>query len=130
MAASDRSGLLASPRTVIVRSGDAGADRAAIAAIVTEEEAEIVVVGLPVSLDGAGRAPAAAALAEAEALSVVLAVPVVTHDERLTTVLANRLRRGASAGRRRGDRRPIDAEAAAVILQSWLDATPESRDRA
>ena len=130
VAASDRSGLLASPRSVLVRSGDSDADRTAIAAIVREEEAEMVVVGLPVSLDGVRRAPAIAASEEAEALAELLGIPVVTEDERLTTVLATRLRRENAGRARRGDRRPVDSEAAAVMLQSWLDARrppPEGR---
>jgi putative holliday junction resolvase len=144
VAVSDASGKIASPRAVLTRSGDADADRVAIVDVVRAEEAELVVVGLPVSLDGRERGPAAAARREAEALAELLEVPVETHDERLTSVLAARLRReqaeavggqrerGARArnggsprasGRRRvtPDRRPVDAEAAAVMLQSFLD---------
>jgi putative Holliday junction resolvase len=137
VAVSDASGTIAIPRTVIVRSGDSESDRAAIAGLVAEEEAELVVVGLPVSMDGVERAAASSAREEAEALAGLLPVPVEVQDERLTTVLASRLRRDASSvarsartrrparrggGQPGGKKKPIDAEAAAVMLQSWLDA--------
>lgn len=130
VAASDRSGLLASPRRVLERCGDPEADLSAIAEIVAAEQGELVVVGLPVSLDGRSRAAAVDAIREADALRSVVSVPVELYDERLTTVLAARLRierppaRGTRADvpRPRSRRDPIDAEAAAVMLQSWLDA--------
>ena len=52
VAVSDRSGTIASPLTVLARSGDVARDHRAIKALVDEEEAEAVVVGLPLSLDG------------------------------------------------------------------------------
>jgi putative Holliday junction resolvase len=92
-----------------------------------------VVVGLPLSLDG-GTGPAArAALEEAEALRAVLDVPVECHDERLTSVTANRsLTEAGVTGRRRRRAREagaVDQAAATVLLQSWLDghATGGSR---
>ena len=60
VAVSDGTGTLASPRCTIERSGDAAADRAALAAVVEEVEARRVVVGLPLSLNGR-RGPAARA---------------------------------------------------------------------
>ncbi|MCU1461987.1 MAG: putative Holliday junction resolvase [Acidimicrobiales bacterium] len=121
VAVSDAGGTLASPHTVIVRSGDDGRDRLAIRAVVDEYEAERVVVGLPLSLDGTDGPAARAARAEAEALGAVLPVPVELWDERLTTVSADRdlmaLRMKADARRR-----VVDKVAAAVMLQSWLDA--------
>lgn len=121
VAASDAGGVLASPRTTVERSGDRRRDHVRIAALVAEEEAGIVVVGLPRSLDGSNGPAADAALAEVEELAEVLAVPVVTHDERFTTVTAHEQLRAAGVdGRRR--RTVIDQQAAAVLLQTWLDA--------
>jgi putative Holliday junction resolvase len=121
VAVSDAGGTLASPHTVIVRSGDDERDRVAIRAVVDEYEAERVVVGLPLSLDGTDGPAARAARAVAEALGAVLPVPVELWDERLTTVSADRdliaLRMKADARRR-----VVDKVAAAVMLQSWLDA--------
>lgn len=121
VAVSDTGGSVATPHSVLERSGDAVGDREAVAELVRELEAERVVVGLPLSLDG-GRGPAAlAAEAEAEALAAVLPVPVELHDERLTTVTAGRAL--ASAGRpSRSRRQVVDMVAAAVLLQSWLDS--------
>lgn len=126
VAVSDPDGRVAVPHGVILRSGDADADRARVAEAVEECGADLVVVGLPVSLDGTAGPAARAARAEAEALAEAVAVPVELHDERLTTVIATR--RLAAVGHRSRDRRGrVDAEAAAVLLQSWLDS-PARRD--
>lgn len=124
VAVSDRGGTLASPWTVIERSGERGADHARVAALVAEVGAEQVVVGLPVSLQGTEGPAAKAAREEALALAQVVGVPVELADERLTTVTADRAlrhgdqRRERSASRRR---RVVDQVAAAVMLQSFLD---------
>jgi putative pre-16S rRNA nuclease len=92
-----------------------------IAALVAEHGVTLVVVGDPISLDGSRGARAALAAEFADALRGLLAVPVVLHDERLTTVEAERGLR--DAGVRGRDRRAVvDAAAARVLLQSWLDA--------
>jgi len=120
VAISDRSGTIATPLTVVTRSGRPTEDHRRIAAIVAEEEAERVVVGLPLSLDGSQGPAARAADSEAEALATVLAVPVETFDERLTTVTADRsLRESGMPGQAR--RQVVDKVAAAVLLQAWLD---------
>jgi putative Holliday junction resolvase len=120
VAISDPTGTIASPHSVIERADDVEQDHAAIAALVIEEQAERVVIGLPISMGGAMGPAARAAMAEAEALATVLPVPVETFDERLTTVAADRL---LLAGRVRGGarRRVVDKIAAAVILQGWLE---------
>ena len=120
IATSDATGTLASPYSVLPRSGDRGADHRAVAAVVTETEAERVVVGLPLSLSGEAGAAAQAALAEVEELAAVLPVPVEAYDERLTTVTADRSLH-ASGIKSRDRRKVIDAAAAAVMLQAWLD---------
>ena len=116
---------MATPYSTIHRSGDVSADRAKVAEIVAEMEAGLVVVGLPLSLDGSEGPAARAALEEAEALRAVLGVPVECHDERLTSVTANRaLTEAGVTGRRRQKARKagaVDQAAAAVLLQSWLD---------
>jgi putative Holliday junction resolvase len=116
---------MATPYSVIQRSGDARADRAKVADIVSEVGAGLVVVGLPLSMDGSEGPAAKAALAEAEALRDALDVPVELQDERLTSVTANRsLTEAGVTGRRRRrarDAGAVDQAAAAVLLQSWLD---------
>lgn len=120
MAVSDPRRVLASPVGLVVRSGDAEADRRAIAELAREWEAALVVVGLPLSMDGTVGPAAEAALAEAAALAEVLDVPVETFDERLTTVTADRQLRDAQVGGR-ARRTVIDQAAATVMLQAWLD---------
>lgn len=120
VAVSDPAGTVATAREVIQRSGDPARDHRRLAEIVAEVDAEVVVVGLPLSLDG-GMGPAArAAAGEAEALAEVVGVPVETHDERLTTVSAERSL-STLALKAPARRQVVDMVAAAVILQSWLD---------
>lgn len=126
IAVSDRSGTIASPLTVLQRTGSRRRDHAAIAALVREEEAEMVVVGLPLNMNGSAGPAAQAAVTEAEALATLVGVPVITFDERRTTVTAERALMEAAIGAR--DRRKyVDKVAAAVILQTWLDSRAAGR---
>ena len=125
VAVSDFTGSVASPLTVVRRGKSKRADHDAIARIVREEEAEAVVVGLPLNMDGSRGSAAKAAVAEAEQISTVTGVPAYLHDERLTTVTAERALKEANM--RAEDRRNVvDKIAAAVLLQSWLDSRKES----
>ncbi|MDQ3737724.1 MAG: Holliday junction resolvase RuvX [Actinomycetota bacterium] len=120
VAVSDRSGTVATPLEVVLRSGSRQRDHDRIAGLVADEGAELVVVGLPLSMDGRLGPAARAAAAEVRALGNVVGVPVITHDERLTTVTAERsLREAGLDGRAR--RKVVDMVAAAVMLQAWLD---------
>jgi putative Holliday junction resolvase len=126
VAVSDITGTVASPLTVLTRSRSRRHDRERIAALVRDEEAELVVIGLPLSLSGAEGPAARAARTEAEALGTMIPVPIETFDERLTTVTAERAL--AEAGVRGPARRQVvDKVAAAVILQSFLDRRAGSR---
>lgn len=117
----DSGGLLATPYEVVARSGDRGRDHRRIAELVDEAGAVRVVVGLPTSLGGAAGPAALAVLEEIGQLRAALSVPVCTHDERLTTVTAQRSLHRAGVNTKKG-RKVIDQVAAAVILQAWLDA--------
>lgn len=121
IAVSDRSGTIASPLTVVARSGNVAADHRRIAALVAEEEAEMVIVGLPLNMNGSSGPAAQAAIKEAAVLATVVNVPVETFDERRTTVTADAvlMERKMNAQARR---RVIDKVAAAVMLQHWLDS--------
>jgi len=120
VALANSDGTLATPYEVVARSGDRARDHRAIAALAEETGAAILVVGLPLSLDGSSGAAAESARAEAEELSAAAGLPVELWDERLTTVSADRdlmaLQMGAAARRR-----VVDKVAAAVMLQAWLD---------
>lgn len=118
----DSAGTLATPYEVVQRSGDRQRDHRRIAELVDEAGAEVVVVGLPLSLDGSVGPAAAGVEAEVAELREHLGVPVEAWDERLSTVEAGRrLQTAGVPGRKR--RHVIDQVAATVILQSWLDAT-------
>ena len=121
VAIGDRSGTIASPLQVLQRSGSLKRDHEAIAKLVVEEEADIVVVGLPLNMSGSSGPAAQAAIDEAAALATVVAVPVVTFDERRTTVTADQAMMEANM-RAQARRRIVDKIAAAVMLQNWLDA--------
>lgn len=121
IAVSDRSGTIASALTVLARSGSVNRDHRAIAALVAEEEAEAVVVGLPLNMDGSHGPAARAATLEAEALATVVGVPVTMFDERRTTVTADRAMIEARMGAK-ARRKVVDKVAAAVMLQTWLDS--------
>ena len=121
VALSDSGGTVATPYETVQRSGDRARDHRRVAALAEEAGAEVVVVGLPLSLDGTVGPAARAILDEVGELRVALPVEVLTWDERLSTVEAERSLRAMEV--RKGDRRRVvDRLAATVILQSWLDA--------
>jgi putative Holliday junction resolvase len=110
VAVSDPTGTLARPLGVVERAAtDEGLRR--LAEIVREEEAELVVVGLPLTLRGEHGEQARATERFVQALRKVVSVPVESFDERFTTALAS------IAG---GDA-PEDARAAAHLLSSYLE---------
>jgi putative Holliday junction resolvase len=109
VAVSDPTGTLARPLCVVERaSSEAGLAR--LAELVRDEQAERVVVGLPLTLRGERGAQVGETERFLEALRQVVDVPVDTFDERFTTALA------AGGG---GDA-PEDARAAAHLLSSYL----------
>ncbi len=120
LATSDISGLIATPHSTLNRSSSVRRDHENISRIVESEEVEIVVVGLPIQMNGELGPAAEAANSEAAKLGTVLRVPVIMFDERMTTVAADRALKEAniSASRRREF---VDRVAAAVMLQTWLD---------
>ncbi len=90
--------------------------------LVEEYEVEKVVVGYPRSLDGEAHMQADKVERYALALAESLAVPVILWDERFSTVTAERLMREAGVSAQKGRGR-VDAVAAAVILQDYLDSS-------
>jgi putative Holliday junction resolvase len=121
LALSDPSRTVATPHEVLRRSGDPAADRRAIVDTARRQDANVIVVGLPLSLSGRSGPAARAALEEVEALRAVAGdIEVTVHDERLTTVTAERALTEAGM-RREARRRVVDKVAAAVMLQSWLE---------
>lgn len=110
VAVSDASGTIARPLGVVERaSSETGL--ATLGALVDEHEAELVVVGLPLTLRGEHGEQVRATDAFVAALRRVVGVPVETFDERFTTTLAARV--GGDADE--------DARAAAHLLQGYLE---------
>ncbi len=127
VAVSDAARRVATPLVVVERTRDAARHRRAIADLVSEWEATLVVVGLPVSLDGTEGPAAQASREEIAALADCIGVPVTAYDERLTTVTAHHdLSRSGLGGRQR--REVVDMVAASVLLQAWLDAHTQAED--
>ena len=123
IALSDPTRTVASPHAVLQRSGsDHAADHRAIAEMAKAEEVTTIVVGLPLSMSGATGPAARAAEIEIDELRRLVGsnLDVVAHDERLTTVTAERSLGQARMGRTQR-RAVVDKVAAAVMLQSWLD---------
>lgn len=128
IAISDPTGTLAHPLQTLVR-GSREEDFAAIAALVVEHDVELVVVGWPLSLDGTEGPQARRVARYTDALAACLPVPVVSWDERFTTAAADEILRqirGRKGRRRARARGQVDAIAAAVILQSYLDSVDQS----
>ena len=124
IAISDPTGTLARPLHTLVRASR-DEDFSAIAALVAEHDVGLVVVGRPLSLDGTEGPQARRVARYADALAAHLPVPVVSWDERYTTAVADeilRQSRGKKNRRRAREKGRIDAIAAAVILQSYLDS--------
>jgi len=117
VAMSDALGWLASPLTVL-RCSSRDAELSAIESLVKEHRIEQVVVGYPRNLDGSVGPQAEGVEKYIEQLRARLSTPVIPWDERLSTAQAERLIHETG---RRVKRERIDAAAAAVILQSYLD---------
>ena len=89
--------------------------------LIRDQQVELIVVGMPRNMDGAYGEAANKAREFIAALKDVIVVPIRTWDERLTTVSAAKALRsgGTKAANQRGK---IDAAAAAVLLQGYLDS--------
>ncbi|HEX2232830.1 MAG TPA: Holliday junction resolvase RuvX [Thermoleophilaceae bacterium] len=109
VAVSDPTGTLATPLAAVERP-DTEHGLAAVARLIEEQQAERVLVGLPLTLAGDEGMQARRARVFADRLGRRLSIPVELQDERLTTRLAERTGGGASA----------DSRAAAHLLESYL----------
>jgi putative Holliday junction resolvase len=120
VALSDPTGTLARPLPFVPAKGDPKLARE-IAGLATREGVELILLGLPRNMNGTEGESAALVQAFAQALRQATAIPLRLVDERLSTVQASRQLR--EAGRdSRSQRGRIDSEAAAVLLQGYLDA--------
>ena len=139
VAISDATGFLASPYTTLHVTRDESQTWNAIQLLIEETETEGLVVGLPISLDGEIHSQGKRVQAFAERLKEHITVPITFWDERLSTVEAERLLfergdtnlgkrykttggRKSNQSKRRRKKQEVDALAATVILQEYLDA--------
>jgi putative Holliday junction resolvase len=118
LSVSDELGMLAHPLETVPATNDVFAR---IAEIVAAKDIEKIVIGLPRHMNGTMGTGAAEAVAFAEKLRGRVRCEVVTWDERLTTMAANRALR-ESGRKARNSRGVVDQVAAQIILQSYLDA--------
>ena len=90
------------------------------------DDVELIVIGLPLTMSGETGPQASRIRAAGEAIEAYSGIPVRYVDERLTSVEASRrmAEAGADSRTRRGS---VDMVAASILLQSFLDDTPESR---
>ena len=93
-----------------------------IEALLKEWQPEALVVGLPLNMDGSPSEMSARAKKFANRLHGRFGLPVFTHDERLTTFAAKGQRTQAGDFSRNYRDNPVDAIAACLLLQGWLDA--------
>ena len=93
--------------------------------LLKEWQPDLLVVGLPLNMDGSASEMSARAEKFARRLNGRFNLPVHMHDERLTTYAAKgeRLAQGQRGGYREN---PVDALAAALLLQGWLEANPSA----
>lgn len=122
IAISDATRTIASPHSVLNRTSRA-ADFAAYARLIAEQQITLLVVGLPITLGGEEGQRAIWVRDYATDLAGHLNIPIAFWDESLTTVAATAaLHAQGHRGRKVKDR--VDAVAATLILQSYLDAQP------
>ena len=120
VAISDPIGVVARPLTTILRASRRE-DFEAIADLVSSNEAQRIIVGLPLSLDGTEGPQARRIRRYADRLAQAVDIPLEFWDERYSSYEAAEIL--SQTGHRRRDMRDrIDETAAAVILQSYLDA--------
>ncbi len=119
-ALSDYEGRMALPSVTLDAKGLAK-NVAAVADLAQKSEATLIVVGMPVRMDGTAGPAAEFTERFVQALKEGTDIDVKTWDERLTSSQANKLMISADVSRK--DRKgAVDSMAAAIMLQSYLDA--------
>jgi len=120
VAGCDGLGLLARELTTVIRASFPE-DVAQFRQLISTREANLLVVGIPYTMDGEVGFQAKQVIKYAKRLSKALDIPVEFVDERLTSVEAEEQLRTDKKFSPRYDKHLIDQRAAAIILQQWLD---------
>ncbi len=122
MAVSDPTNTLATPLETLVRRAGKRPPIKQMAEIASEHGVGQIVVGLPIALDGNENEWCAEVRAVGGKLAERMGVPVAFIDERMTSVRAERAVRSAGLSKtNREQKGRVDAAAAQLILQAWLD---------
>lgn len=127
LAVSDPTGTIASPLETLTRRRGKRPPWRAMGERAREHGVERLVVGLPLALDGEENEWCERVREMGDELGRRLSLPVTYVDERMTSVRAERAVRSVGLRKsQREEKERIDAAAAALILQSWLDAGARS----
>lgn len=122
LALSDPTGTLASPLPTLKRRAGKRPPLAALERLVEEHDVEAIVLGLPLNLEGGDSEWTRTVRDVGRKLSERTGLPVHLVDERFTSVRAERAVRGVGLPKgKREQKERVDAAAAILILQGWLD---------
>jgi putative Holliday junction resolvase len=128
IALSDETQLLATPLETLTRRAGKRFPMPAFLELIAVSRPVGVVVGLPLTLDGTESESAVAAREVADLIAQRTGLPVALWDERMSSARALGAIREVG-GSTRGRREDVDALAASVLLQHWLDARRAGRER-
>lgn len=118
LALSDPSGTICTPLTTMTAKGTPD-DQKQIAKLADQYDAKKIVIGLPIKLDGSYGPMARKVQEFRRQLKGYTSLPIIMHDERLTSVEAEkRLKIGGIKFTRKKER--VDAAAAAILLENFL----------
>lgn len=126
VAVSDELGITAQGVTTLTRK-ELSDDSAQLLKVVEEYKAERIVVGLPKNMNGTLGPAAQMVLSLIEELQKSVTLPIVTWDERLSTMAAERTLLEADVSRKKR-KQVIDKVAAILILQGYLDSLARVKD--
>ena len=123
IAVSDPTNTIATPLETVTRRHGKRPPLGRIAQVAAENDVGQLVVGLPLSLDGTENEWCAEVRSMGERLGDIVDAPVAWIDERMTSVRAERAIRGSDelSKQKKEERGRVDAVAAQLILQAWLD---------
>jgi len=123
IAVTDPLRMFGQPVVTLARRG-VKKDVAALERYVDEYDPDVIVVGLPLELDGSEERSARLARQVGDAVADATSRPVAYHDERFSSVEAERILLAHDYSRQRR-KQVIDQAAAVVILESWMRENPE-----
>ncbi len=121
IALSDEGKVIATPHSVLSRSRALEGDISKLADLVRKNDVELVVVGVPLNLDGSRGTAAEKVLEVVSLMQGSINTPVVIWDERLSTAEAEKALIGGDVSRKKR-KTLIDRVAAAIFLQAFLDS--------